>query len=98
DNTAVRRGREVRLGRPRRPQCRIVLQDRAFALPQLWPRFDAELVGEQPCRLAVLAEGIALTAAAIERQHQLRAEALPVWVLRNGALDLDDELARIAKG
>ena len=49
---------------------------------QLEPRLEPQLVAEHAPRLLERLERVRLSAAAIERQHQLPPQALPEWVVR----------------
>ena len=74
------RGREPSAGTFGR-QLRIVREDHALQPPQLRPRLDPELVHQQPAARAHRLERLRLPAGPIQRQHQLRAQALAQRVL-----------------
>ena len=71
---------------------RVLLEDRALELPQRLAGLDAELLDERPARALVDGERVGLAAGAVERQHQLAADALAQWLLGDEALELADEL------
>ena len=60
---------------------------------QLAARLEAELLDQRVAGAAVGVERVGLAAGAIEREHQLRVEALAVAVLGGQRLELGDELA-----
>ena len=70
----------------------IMTQDRLLEPPQLLARLEAKLIRELAAGRAVGLEGLRLPAGAIEREHQLGAQALPQRVLRHERLQLADEL------
>ena len=70
----------------------VLPQDRLLELLQGLARLDAELVGERSPRVLVGGERVSLTARAVEREHQLAAQALPEGVLRDEAFELRHEL------
>jgi hypothetical protein len=55
---------------------RVVREDRLLQLPEIGPRLEAELVGEDAPRLLERLERVRLAAAAIESEHQLRPQPL----------------------
>ena len=59
---------------------------------QLGPGLDAELVDESLPRPRVLGQRLGLAAVAVEREQQLRAEALAQRFVRDEYLQLRDEL------
>ncbi len=64
-------------GASARSRALVVPEDRLFEPLQLGRRVDAELLDERlPC-LAVRLERLGLTSRAVEREHQLAAQALP---------------------
>ena len=60
-------------------------------LPQLRRGLEAELLDQVAARLLVRAEGLRLTARAVEREHVLSTEALAERVLLAQHLQLGDE-------
>jgi len=80
-----------RRGDALRAQLWIVLQNRPFELLQRWAWLDTELVDEQVTCLPVDVERISLPPRAVERQHQLSAEALVERMLADEHLKLPDE-------
>jgi hypothetical protein len=68
----------------------IVAQDRALELLQRFAWFDAELAHKGLAGTSVLLERICLAAGAIEREHQLLAQALPERVLCDERFQLGD--------
>ena len=62
-------------------------QDRLLQGLELRARLDAELVDERQPRPPVGLERVRLTAGAIERQHQVLAERLPVRMLLDERLE-----------
>ena len=65
----------------------VMAQDHVLELPQLGARGQAELVAQQRARLPVGGQRVGLAAGAIEREHELGAQAL----LKRG---LGDQAAR----
>src|SRR5207249_3498644 len=76
---------------PSRPQRRIVPEDRRLDLAQLWPRLETELVRDPLPEVPERFERLRLASRCIERAHQLRVQALAVWVHRRELLDLRHE-------
>ena len=76
---------------------RIVREDRLLDAPQLWPRFEPELLGEHPPRLLKGLESIRLATAAIERQHQLRPQPFPERVVRERRAQRRHELPMLSQ-
>ena len=72
-------------------QRRVLDEDRPLELLQLDARLEPELVVQERPRPPVDLEPFGLPAAAVEREHQLRAEALAVGVLGDERLELGDE-------
>ena len=66
--------------------------------PQLRPGLDADLADEQLARVAVRLKSLRLAAAAVEREHPLRVQALPEGVLRNQLVEFTGELLVMAGG
>ena len=63
---------------------------------QIRPRVDPELVHEGGTRGGIGVEGLCLAAGAVEREHQLPAQALPQRLLADEGLELADELRAAA--
>src|SRR5439155_1584604 len=95
DDDAVRRHPHERLRREL--QSRVLQQDRAFERLQGSTGVQPELAVQELPRLTVDLERVRLPACAIEREHQLAAQALPKRVLRDERLQLADELLVAAK-
>src|SRR5262245_55614455 len=64
-----------------RLELRIVREHLALELAQPRARLEPELLGESGTRLAENVEGVRLPPRAVEREHQLRAQALAERVL-----------------
>jgi hypothetical protein len=73
-------------------QAAVLTQDRSLELPQRGSGLDAEFPDECLPGLPIDAEGLRLTARAVEREHQLRAEPLSARLLTNETFELDDEV------
>ena len=69
----------------------VLDEDRPLELLQLDARLEPELVVQERPRLPVDLEPLGLPAAPVEREHQLRAEALAVRMLGGERLELRDE-------
>ena len=67
-------------------------EDCLLELPERGRRLEAKLVDECHPRGAVGLECLGLAAAAVERQHQLAAQALTQRMLRHERLELADQL------
>ena len=65
-----------RRDRGRRVERRVLAQDRLVARPERWPGLDAEFLDENPPRLVEHRERFGLSAAAVEREHELAAQVL----------------------
>ena len=76
---------------------RILVEDRAFELPERERRLDAERLDERAPRIAIRRERVRLPSRAVEGDHQLGAEALPERVLADQQLQFADELGTRAK-
>ena len=74
-----------------------MIQDRALQFPQFLARLDTELVDERPSSLLVGLECFRLPARPVERQHQLRVQALAVGMLAWQRLELADQLGIAAE-
>ena len=66
--------------------------------PQLRAGLDADLLHQHRARLAVGVKRLRLPAAAVQRQHPLRVQALPQRVLGHQRVELADDLAVPAGG
>ena len=86
-----------RRGRLLRRQGRVMAKDRLLELLQGRARLDAELVDEQPPRLAIDLERLGLATRAVERLHEHGPQPLAEWVLADEHLDLADELGVAAE-
>ena len=93
-----RRHRQPHRRRDRRGrgELLVLVQDRAVKRLQLGARVDPELVHERRARRCVRVERLRLPARAVEREHQLAAQALPQRLLANERLELADELGAAA--
>ena len=69
--------------RARRREYRVVGKHGRVQASQALARFEAELLGEHPARLVVDAKSVGLPSAAIEREHQVSAQAFPERVVGN---------------
>ena len=59
----------------------ILRQDAALQLAQTFARLDPQLLDESSPGVLVCLQGIGLPVRAVEREHQLRPEALSIGVL-----------------
>ena len=82
---------------PREVERRILAQDRLLELLELLAGLEPELVREYALGLAIRAERFCLTPRAIEREHQLAAQALPERMLGDERAQLADQV-RVAAG
>ena len=80
-----------------RLELRVVLKDCAFEALQLVARLEPELLVKQLAGVAVRSERLGLPAAAVQRQHEQRADALAQRVLLHERLELGDELGVSSK-
>ena len=80
-----------------RRQSRVLAKDRLLELVQRRARLDAELVDEQPARLAIDLERLGLSTGAVERSHERRAQPLAQRMLADEHLELGDELGVAAE-
>ena len=71
-------------------------QHRALELAQRRPRLDTELI-ERSARVLVGVERVLLAAGAVQREHELLAELLPVRLGRDELLELRQDLAMLAE-
>ncbi len=69
-----------------------MVEDLFFELVQRGSGIDAELLYEQPAPVLIDMEGFGLAAAAVEGEHQLPAQALSEWVLRDERFQLTDQI------
>src|SRR5690606_28849496 len=76
---------------------RVVVEDPLFELDELRAGLDAQLVHELAPHLLVGAEGISLTASAVQREHQLCPEPLVEGMGRSRVLQLRNRLALTAQ-
>ena len=81
-------------GRGRQVQPRVLGENRLLELPQALARLDPELVGQGAAGVAVGLQRVGLAVAAVQREHQLRAQALAVRVLGDEALEPFEQRAR----
>ena len=70
----------------------IVREDRLVEVVQLGARLDPELLDEDLAGVPVGLQRVGLAAAAIQREHQLRVQALAPRVLAGQLLELGDQL------
>ena len=99
---AGRAGHRLRGGRRRRRlpvqlQRRVLVQDLPLELLQRRAGLDPELVDERTAPASEDVERVGLPAAAIERDHQLAAQALAKRVLGDERLELRHELVLAAE-
>ena len=80
-----------------RCECRVLREDRLLELAQPLARLDAELLDQRPARVLVGLQRVGLAVRAVEGQHQLRPQALPVGVLGDQRLQLPDHLGVAAE-
>ena len=66
-------------------------------LAQLGPRLEAKIVGQRTARILVCIERIRLASRPIQGKHELRTQALGVWMLADEGLDLRNELEVMAE-
>ena len=90
--------RQVDGGPARRLELGVLAQDLALELLELRARLEAELLEERAAGVLVGGERVCLPAGAVEREHQLRAQALAVGLLGDEPLQLGDELLVAATG
>ena len=81
-----------------RLQRRILPQDRGLEPLQRRRRLDSELVDEAAARLLVELERLGLPPRAVERDHELAAQALPQRMLGDERLELSDEVGSPPQG
>ena len=75
----------------------VVAQDRLLQLLELRAGLDSELVDERQPRSPVGLERVRLTAGAVESQHQVRAQRLPVRMLLDERLERRHERGVVAE-
>ena len=73
-------------------------EDRALELAQPLPRLDAEPVDELAPGVAVGLERIRLAVAAVQRQHQLATQVLPIGVIGDQRREPADDVGVAAAG
>jgi hypothetical protein len=88
-----RRPCEGPFGASRRRKHRIMLEDLALELLQRLTRLEPELLGQSAAAPLVDVERLGLAVGAIERDHELAAQALAKRVPRDERLQLGDDLA-----
>ena len=76
-----------------RVELRVLRQDRVLEGAQLGARLDADLLDERAPGAAVGLERVRLAAAAVQREHQLRAQVLAQRLLGDGGLQLETRSA-----
>jgi hypothetical protein len=76
----------------------VVPEDRALEVAQLRPGVEPERVAQRASAAAEDGERIALAAAAVEREHELRLQPLAQRVLRRERVELGDELDVLSEG
>ena len=89
---APRVGRARGAGRQRHRLGHVLAQDRRLERAQVRRRLDAEPFDERAVRVAVGGERVGLAAGAVERQHQLAAQALPQRMCLDQRLELPGDL------
>ena len=89
---AARGGRSAAAGLWSRER-RVLLEDALVQRPQRLARLDPELVDEQPPPGGERLERLRLAARAVQREHQLAAQALAQRMLGDQRLELGDHLA-----
>ena len=72
-------------------QRRVLHENRAFELLELYPGLEPELVHQELPRLAIDLEPFRLPTRPIQREHELLAEALAKRILHRERLQLGDE-------
>jgi hypothetical protein len=73
-------------------------EDRLFESLDHGPGFDAEFLDEQAPSFPVDVERLGLASGAVEREHELCAERLPIRMLPGERLELADEFCSAAEG
>ena len=78
-------------------QARILTEDAQLELPERRPGVDAELLDQRPASALERVQRVGLPAAAVQREHQLAAQALAKRVLRDERLELRHQLVMAAE-
>ena len=78
-------------------QARILTEDAQLELPERRPGVDAELLDERPAAALEPMQRVGLPAAAVQREHQLAAQAFAKRVLRDERLELRHQLVMAAE-
>ena len=81
----------------RQVQARVLTEDAQLELLERRPGVDAELLDERPASALEHVQRVGLPAAAVEREHQLAAQALAKRVLRDERLELRHQLVMAAE-
>jgi hypothetical protein len=97
ERTARRLCRRLGPRRDLQVQCRVLGEDRALEPAQSLARLDAQLVDQRPARVLVGLERVGLPVRAVQGEHQLCPQPLPVRMLGDQRLQLADELAVAAE-
>ena len=88
-------------GRPRvepaELERRVLVEDLALEPVQSRPRVDPQFFGQSPSALLVRVQGARLPPAAIERQHELGAQALAKRIAGDEVLELGDDFGVAAE-
>jgi hypothetical protein len=80
-----------------RIEVRVLPQDGLLEVLKLAGRLQAELLGERASRVPVARKRVGLTTRAVQREHELRAQALAGGVLPGERLELRDQSGVAAK-
>ncbi len=91
-SAVARGGHPAASGSRWRVQRRVLVQDRAFQLPQWLAWFDAELLGQRPPRLLVGGQRVCLPPAPVQRNHQLLVQPLAQRVGGYQGLQFADDM------
>ena len=78
-------------------QLRVLREDRVLERAQLGTGLDPDLFDQGAAGAAVGLECVGLATAAVEREHQLRAQVLAKRLLGDGGLQLRDQVGVAAK-
>ena len=89
----------TRLGRLRRSHGKvgILRKDRALEVAQTLARLDAQILDQGLASVLIGLERSRLPLAAVQSEHQLGTESLPVGVLADERLELPDQLGMAAE-